>query len=808
MKRKTVPNALAEHQVVKRSNAVRRAVITLAVLVVSLPFVIRGSDLGLKTMFNAPLLWIEHDSETRRDFNEFLDLFGAQEMIVVTWPGCTVADERLATAAAEIERVQHLRASNGEPAVFNQVLTGNTMLQVLTSPPIELSEAAALRRLEGFLVGPDGRTSCMVVELTGYGGLHRRESIPIMTDAIVSVTGLTHDQLILSGPAIDGIAIDDESIRSINTFSLPSVLISFVLCWLCLRSLRLTLPILIVGAWGQGLMLALVYYLDITMNAILIVLPALVFVLTVSTGIHLANYFLEEVGGGSRVDAAHRAIRKAVGPCSLAALTTAIGLASLCISEVAPVRQFGFLGAIGVIVCVATLFLLLPGFMVFDGRRRTREDLQVSSSHAKRPTGQRSTTDVAAPQRVVSTGRLKWVAHQVYSRSWAIRLVCFVAMVLCSVGLTKLHTTIDIVSLLSDDSRVVEDFHWIEKNIGPLVPIEVVVHFAADCSLDPIERLKTVAAVQHQVSQIDVVEGAMSAVTFIANFPRGGGIGGTVRKTIFLRQLESSRPELIAGKYLAVNEEGEFWRITGRIPGQPNFDYEAFLQQVQSEADSVLTKLRGAGFDGVTVSSTGVLVLVYQVQEVLLSDLFKSFITAMLLVAIVMIIALKSVTGGLLAMLPNLFPTVVLFGVMGWFDYAIDIGTVMTASVALGIAVDGTFHFLKRFTRSVEGGVSREAAVVLAYERCGPALIQTTVICACGLLIYSFSDFLPVRHFAWVLLMMLVFALFGDLILLPALLSGALGRLLLRNPRNNDGSARTRLTGSEMPIEVKEELSQ
>lgn len=805
MMRTTASTPLAEHPVAKRSNAVRRAVVTLVVLVLSLPFVIRGADLGLKTMFNAPLLWIEHDSETRRDFNEFLDLFGAQEMIVVTWPGCTVADERLTAAAAEIERVQRLRASSGEPAVFNQVVTGKSMLQVLTSPPIELSKAAALRRLEGFLVGPDGQTSCMVVELTNYGGIYRRESIPIMTDAVLSVTGLTQDELIISGPAIDGIAIDDESIRSISTFSIPSVLISFVLCWLCLRSLPLTLPILIVGAWGQGLMLALVYYLDITMNAILIVLPALMFVLTVSAGIHLANYFLEEVGEGSQVDAAHRAIRKAAGPCSLAALTTAIGLASLCISEVAPVQQFGFLGALGVIVCVATLFLLLPGFMVFDGQRRRRRTILPSSSSGIGATGSPSTTDILAQQPVAATRRLKRIAHQVYSHSWAIRSACFAAMVLCGLGLVKLHTTIDVVSLLSDNSRVVEDFHWIEENIGPLVPVEVVVHFDTDCSLDPIERLKTVAAVQHQMSQIDVVDGVMSAATFITNFPRGGGIGATVRKTIFLRQLESSRPELIAGKYLAVNEKGEFWRVTGRIPGQSNFDYESVLQNVQSQADSVLAELRGAGFEGVTVSSTGVLVLVYQVQEVLLNDLFKSFITAMLFVAVVMMIVLKSVAGGLLAMLPNIFPMAVLFGVMGWFDYAVDIGTIMTASVALGIAVDGTFHFLKWFAPSVKGGVSREAAMVLAYERCGPALIQTTIICACGLLVYSFSDFLPVRHFAWVLLMMLVFALFGDLILLPALLSGMLGRLLLRSSPSSIAPERAYRVDSEVPNEIKGE---
>ncbi len=117
-----------------------------------------------------------------------------------------------------------------------------------------------------------------------------------------------------------------------KTYSVPSALISLVLCWVCLRSLWLTVPILIIAVFGQGLVLAAVYYSGDAMNAILIVLPALVFVLTVSAGVHLANYFLEEVDSDSAADAPRRAMFKAKGPCALAALTTAIGLASLCIS--------------------------------------------------------------------------------------------------------------------------------------------------------------------------------------------------------------------------------------------------------------------------------------------------------------------------------------------------------------------------------------------------------------------------------------------------------------------------------------------
>jgi predicted RND superfamily exporter protein len=376
-------------------------------------------------------------------------------------------------------------------------------------------------------------------------------------------------------------------------------------------------------------------------------------------------------------------------------------------------------------------------------------------------------------------------------------------LIFCGIGLARLRTKIDVVSLLSADNPAVRNFRWFEQHIGPLVPVELVIHFDHECPLTTVDRLKVVSAVQRKISQIEILEGDMSAVTFIPRFPRGGGLRGTVRQTLFRRQVERSRDDLIAAKYLAETEKGEAWRISGRIVGQVDFDYGQFLDRLREKVDPILAKLEASGHSGVTSICTGVTAVVYQVQEKLLGDLFNSFLTALLLVAIVMMIALRSVTCGLLAMMPNVFPTILVFGCMGWTDRALDIGSVMTASVALGIAVDGTFHYLKWFVHSLKQGESRQVAIAIAYQRCGRALVQTTIICASGLLIFTFSGFLPARNFAWMLLMMLVVALFGDLVLLPALLAGSLGRILSRICRPPDGVLTTAETTTTLTQNIK-----
>jgi predicted RND superfamily exporter protein len=346
-----------------------------------------------------------------------------------------------------------------------------------------------------------------------------------------------------------------------------------------------------------------------------------------------------------------------------------------------------------------------------------------------------------------------------------------------------------VVSLLSADNQAVRDFRWFEEHIGPLVPVEVVVHFDQECELDMPERVKVVRLVQQTIAQIEILDGAVSAATFLPPFPGSRSMRSTARRAVYRKRLNESRDKLVEAKYLADTPDGEAWRVSARILGQTDFDYGQFLVRLQGEVDPVLAKIEEAGYEGISATCTGVTAVVHDVQESLLDDLFNSFVTALALVAVVMMFALRSIYCGLLAMLPNVFPTLLLFGGMGWADRTMDIGSVMTASVALGIAVDGTFHFLKWFVYSLKQGKSSAEAISFSYQHCGRALVQTTIICACGLLIFSFSGFLPARHFALMLMMMLIAALIGDLILLPALLAGRLGNALCRIYQPNESNA-------------------
>ena len=180
----------------------------------------------------------------------------------------------------------------------------------------------------------------------------------------------------------------------------------------------------------------------------------------------------------------------------------------------------------------------------------------------------------------------------------------------------------------------------------------------------------------------------------------------------------------------------------------------------------------------VEISLTGSVVIVQKSQEILLRDLFRSFVTAFGVIAVVMMLMLRSVIGGLIAMAPNLFPTVTLFGLMGLARIPLDIGSVMSASVALGIAVDDTVHLLSRYGSRRARGLGQIRASFGALAQCGWAMFQTTLVCGVSLMVYWFSDFVPTSRFSLLMFGLLASALLGVIFLLPTLMASPLGRWL------------------------------
>lgn len=745
----------------------RRSWSVLLVTVCLIPVLLYGVSGALKTTGNDVRQWLPQGFPETRRYDWFVGHFQSDEILLVSWPGATLDDPRLDRLAqslvpprwADSERAGE--ASADSTGLFRQAITAREILDYLTAEPMNLSREEAIRRLQGSLIGPDGQTTGVLVVVSKEGSQDRHAAVEAIYRTAQRETGLGPDELRLGGPTIDSVALDAESEQSRSTLGLAAVVLSLLLAWRCLRQVRLVAVVFATALFSAGMATAVLYYGGGQLSVVLVMMPILIYVLAVSGSIHLVHYYQEEVAERGPAGAARRAVAAAWIPCTLAGVTTAVGMASLAVSEIAPVRLFGIYSAAGLLCTLPALLVLLPAILeVWPAKAEPRES-------------------VSGKTGLIEASRSSWttrLAAVVIRRHGWIVAGCVVLMLAVGIGLARLETSLKVLKLFAPEAKIVRDYEWLERNVGPLVPVEVVVQFERGAAMPLLDRLELVTEIQGSIEGTEGVGGAMSPATFFPAVPQGGGLRATTRRAVLERRLADAAADARLASYLRETDDGQLWRISARVAALNTLDYDRFVVELGEQIDPIVAGLP------VRLTYTGAMPVIYKAQRKMLADLAVSFLSAFVLIGLIMIAVLRRTSAGMISMLPNIFPAVLMFGGMGWAGLACDIGSMMTASIAMGIAVDDTIHFLTWFRGGIRQGLSRREAIELACRKCAGAMVQTTLVCGLGLLPLSFSGFVPMARFAWLMIALLGGALLGDLLLMPAILAGPLGRFFAERP--------------------------
>ena len=651
------------------------------------------------------------------------------------------------------------------------------------------------------------------------------------------------DGVILGGPPVDNVAITKEGEETLQRLAGLCGLVGLTLAWFCFRDLRLTMFIFFLAIISAGVALASVSFSGIflgsfgTCDAILLSMPALVYVLAMSGAIHLINYYHDAILEYGLDMAPERAVRFALKPCFYANFTTALGLISLCMSGLIPINKFGFYSALGIMLQLVLLFYYLPTLLHF---------------YPSHKIAAQRTLNIAENSMMQKIWRV-WSGF-IIRNSVPVALCSLTVMIVFSVGLIKIIPSVKMMRFFSSDAEIIHHYAWLEEHLGPLVPMEVVIEFDNEhYKLNTLNRLRLIEKVSGalRTELADSVGGVMSAETMMpATPPPSRGASTIVRERTFnsfldkkgryelrdfiaveghpsllpsqdraqiLEQLGMSADEanrLIGAGIdnvkklvnlpadveqlpgIAKDELKEFrekaiqweknygtdlWRISLRVWAlKKDIDYAEFIQDVKNVVEPIIAEANEQHeleSPAIKAIYTGMVPVVYKTQHELYNGLAWSFVSSFVMIGIVIAFILKSPVAGFLAMIPNVFPVFIVFGFMGHFGILVDIGTMMTASVALGISTDDTIHFLTWFRHGIDEGMSRPDATRYAYSRCASAMVQTTLIAGFGLAAFALSTFTPTQMFGIMMLAILLTATFADLVFLAAMLNTPLGRV-------------------------------
>ena len=644
--------------------------------------------------------WLPDDAPDRDLYEEFTLQFGIDDFLVVTWPGCSVSDDRCETFARALK-------THDQASLIQDAISGRHLVETLAQQQ-RVVPADIIARFRGIYFGEDGDRTCIVVTLTKRGMENRRTAIQYVKETAWRSIRVPESDLILAGYPQMG-AIGDALVkRSIRDSFGTSCLISTLAALICLRSFRLTIVVLATGGLAAGLSIALVTLTGSQWGGLSSVIPTLAYILSISGGLHLVNY--AHTPGNDAV--LFRVLRIGWKPCLLSAVTTMAGMLSLCRSEFPAIREFGLYCAGGVFASLLCQLVLIPVAVDWLSPQSVTPEQHHAPSHF--------------------LGRL------LPKSRWVVALF-ILATALCGIGLKNLRSNLEVERNFSLDSPMMRDIAWFEKEIGPVDQTELLITFRGVRKDGFTRRLQAVRATEEALARLPSVRSVLSLAAWLPERPQGRGVRQTVARTVIRKQLLESRDQLSNTPYLNIEGDRETWRLSVRFPFLASTDFGTLRTAVSKcAADVIAQEMPQAE---VVIRHTGVSLLYHIAQEELIADLYRNFALAFVIIFPLMILALRSLRQGVVAMIPNVCPAVLTYGALGWLNFPLDIGMAIAACVALGIAVDDTIHFMLRFREAgTDSSITTIAALNVAFRQCSRSMIYTTVIAGLGLAAFLFGD--------------------------------------------------------------------
>lgn len=730
----------------------RKDVVVITCLLAAIPVIVFGV-IHIRSSTSSLTQWLPVGDQVRGEYDAYVEEFGVDDFLIVSWEGCSIEDPRLAALESAIH--EHIRGGNaGDRRFFERAYSTRSVLDRLTEAPLSLSDSEAIRRMAGYLTNNDGSTAAILIEASEYGAEHQQATLDQLLEC-ASRSSLDPKSLKIGGTIFEAVVIDRESFASLKMFVVPSGICVLLLAIIAVRSIRLVTVMLAIAVLCQTLSVAVLYYTGIGFNAILVLMPTLIYVIVMSSMLHLISYYRQGVRTGVE-DPVAWTLRHGWRPTVGASVTTAIGMGSLGLSRIEPVREFGVLAAINVLIALAVTLLTIGPLLRLCGYQKV---------------GQGEKTD-----SLISPGNKRYCAFLSAHANWIVLAAVGVTS-LSGVALGKLTASLNLQEMFLEDSDLIENYRFIESRIGPLINVEVVVSFPKDAGTDRYIQLAILHDIERKLREHQHVHRTNSILTYLPAIDTGGSFKSVTTRGVTVKYIADHLDDFQKDRLIGNDEKMDTYRISAQVTALGGLQYNSIAQELASAVDGLVHHpVLDAEY---SVSFTGLTPVIYEAQGQMLTDLVNSFAGAFALITPLMMLQLRSFLGGLVAMLPNLLPVCIVFGTLGWWGTPVNIGTILTACVGLGIAVDGTLHFLNWFRSQVSTGASVEDAVASTLATCAPAMIHTTLIVGLGLLIYAMSGFVPTAMFAWLLLSLLLIALGADLLITPALILSCLSRLFM-----------------------------
>ena len=712
---------------------------------------------------NSIEVWLKRNDPKLDYYYDFIDKFGDDEFLIIAMDGDDLFTGKkiklINDIATRLESVKGVRSVISLASVYKDKLSAPYFKEVLkrnkASSVLDVFEEKILDdpMYVNNVISSDGETTAIIATVAKGSPEARKELVKETREILSAVeTENSMKNFFLAGPSIVNTELDRMSQNDMKTFTPVMFAVALVILLVLFKSISgVLIPAITIGInimWTVGLFVIF----GNKMNMVSGMLIPLVFIISLATTVHILNRFYLEVRlSGDKRDSILKTLRHICVPCFLTCVTTSIGFLSLVVSDVTPVKTTGIFMAAGIMMSFFVCITLVPGMLSLFPERMSRPFMNIKKDRSS--------------SNKEFQGIYGFIGKFVRNNTIYVFFISLVFVGVAIYGVTKIDAESSIFESFPKSSEITRSTEHIEQELMGLIPMDIVVDTGNTESVFQPDVLMKMEKLQDYLKGIPEVTKSVSVVDYVKylnkllNKDNPDSPVVTKDKAIDYVKLASLHGDsIVAGLYTEDYSEG---RISVRIKNVGSSRYKSIVNDIERFIKENFPL-------SVSCAITGIVPLLMDMQGYLIESQIKTFTLAFILIFICIALLLKSARIGMMSMIPNLIPIAITLGVMGYVGINLDVATIMIASVAIGISVDDTIHFLYRFKEEFKKDGDHYLAIQRTLSGVGRALIFTTVVATCGFLVFCLSSFKAIQYFGLLTGITMVSALVADLFILPS----------------------------------------
>ena len=542
-------------------------------------------------------------------------------------------------------------------------------------------------------------------------------------------------------------------VDEIGIFVLGAMVVTSLIFFLFFRSLRATFISMIIVLIGVAWSLGTLGWMGYEITVLTALIPPLIIVIGIPNCIFLINKYQQEVAKhGNQVKSLQQVIVKIGNATLMTNLTTASGFATFILTDSKLLKEFGIIASINVIGIFILSLLLIPiiySFLPLPNKKHL--------NHLKNKT----------IDRLVG-----WMEKNVRKRRINTYIISLVLLVASIIGIYQIRISGSILEDMPQKKEFFKDIMFFDNEFNGIVPLEILIDTKRKDGVLKLATLKRMDALGKSIESIPELSPPLSVVNamkyakqaYYNGNPNYYKLPTAQENNFILSYLDTKNSNQNLMKNY-VDSTGQYARLTTYMKDIRTERMEEIKSDLEKEIKKIFPE------DRYSVQLTGKSLIFLKGTKYLVKNLVLSLSIAIFLIALFMAYLFRSYKMILISLIPNLLPLIVTAGMMGFLGIPIKPSTILVFSIAFGISVDDTIHFLAKYRQElIDSKWKIQRSVYAALKETGVSMFYTSIVLFFGFSVFMISEFGGTVALGGLVSATLLFAMLANLVLLPSLL--------------------------------------